>query len=445
MTNPPAPTGHDNASCPVSSLAAEFNPFENPYLADPYEFLAKARASEPVFYSPELDYWVVTRYEDVRQVFRDNINFSAVNALEPLTPLWQSSADKLIDAGFSGGPVLVNEDEPFHRRRRKRIGGAFSLRRVEALEPAIRQIVTDYIDKFVERGNADLVDDFVWEIPALVIFKFMGVPDEEAALVKQFAAPRTIFTWGRPTESQQNFLADDIGAYWEYCRQHVARLKAAKGDDFMSELIRAQAEDPEFYDDNYLSNTMLNFLFAGHETTTNASGNAFRILLEKRSSWDAICEDSSLIANAVEEVLRHSSSVITWRRRALRSIKIDGIEIPAGANVLLANGSANRDEAAFSEAATFDIHRRNANRHVAFGYGAHTCLGAALARLEMKVILEELTSRLPHINLVEGQQFEYSPNTSFRGPNHVLVTWDPGQNPRLRDRPTCTEPAVTSN
>ncbi|WP_308817194.1 cytochrome P450 [Pseudonocardia alni] len=424
-----------SGACPFSSAGAEFNPFVEPYLADPYEFLARAREEEPVFYSPEIDYWVVTRYADIQSVFRDTKTFSATIALEPLTPLYPSSIEKVIEVGYVPGPVLVNEDEPLHRTRRKRIGDAFAPKRVRELEPRIREIVTQYLDKFVKDGRADLVDDFVWEIPALVIFMFMGVPDDEAGLVKQFAARRTLFTWGRPTEAEQNQLVEEVGTYWNYCKSHVARLSENLGDDFMSDVIRAHREDPELIDETYLYNTMLNFLFAGHETTTNASGNGFRTLLENREAWEEICRDPSLIPNAVEEILRFSSSVIAWRRRAVAEATIGGVEIPEGANVLIVNGSGNHDSSMFPEGDSFDIHRPNADRHLAFGFGSRTCMGSPLARLEMKVILEELTRRLPHMRLVGGQKFTYSPNTSFRGPDHVLVEWDPASNPVPDDRP----------
>jgi hypothetical protein len=423
-------------TCPVSHLASEFNPFVDPYLANPYEFLARARAEEPVFYSPELGYYVVTRYEDIRSVFRDTEHFSATIALEPLTPLYPSSIEKVVEVGYVPGPVLVNEDEPIHRTRRKRIGEKFSPKRVQELEPKIRSIVTDYLDRFVARGHADLVDDFVWEIPALVIFIFLGVPEDEAPLVKRFAARRTLFTWGRPTEEEQNQLVDEIGDYWDYCKAHVARLKANLSDDFMSDVIRVHQEDPELIDEVYLYNTMLNFLFAGHETTTYASSNAFRALLEHREAWDQLCADPSLIPNAVEEMLRYNSSVIAWRRRALADTSAGGVDIPEGAKVLLVTGSGNHDDEVFPDGETIDIRRPNANRHIAFGFGNHTCMGSPLARLEMRIILEELTRRLPHIRLVEGQRFQYSPNTSFRGPDHVLVEWDPSRNPVPADRPS---------
>ena len=180
---------------------------------------------------------------------------------------------------------------------------------------------------------------------------------------------------------------------------------------------------------------MMNFLFAGHETTTNATANGLLALMENRDQWDALCGDPSLATNAVEEILRYSSSVIAWRREVVDDVIIGGVTLPAGSKVLAVTGSANHDESVFPEAEKFDITRANAKRHFAFGIGRHLCIGAALARIEMQVFLEELTRRLPHMRLVAGQEFVYSPNTSFRGPEHVRVEWDPTQTrSRLTDR-----------
>lgn len=423
------------SKCPVSKFAADFNPFTNPYLADPYTPLAQARREEPVFYSPELDYFVVTRYADVRAIFRDIKSFSAEIALEPITPMFESSIQKIIEVGYVPGPALVNEDEPGHMKRRRRLSGMFTPESVAALEPRIRALVSGYVDEIVRRGNADIVEDLVWEVPALVAFLFMGVPDEDVQRVKQFATRRTLLTWGRPNEDEQNTLIDEIGDYWNFCKHHVERTRQNMGTDFVSEVIRANEEDPELFDEISMYNLMLNFLFAAHETTTNASANGIKTLLEHPDQWRAICEDPSLIPNAVEEILRYSSSVIAWRRLALTTVTVGGVEIPEGSKVLVVLGSANHDEEMFADGEQFDIRRDGAARHLSFGIGTHTCLGAPVARLEMRVIIEELTRRLPHLQIKPGQTFTYSPNTSFRGPEHVLVQWEPTHNPVPEDRP----------
>lgn len=422
-------------TCPVSKFASNFDPFSDSYLANPYEPLRQARREEPVFYSPELDYYVVTRYADVRAIFRDSSAFSAQIALDPITPLFDSSVDKVIEVGYIPGPAMVNEDQPQHMQRRKRVTSLFTPDQAAEYEPRIRSLVTTYLDEFVARGNADMVQDLVWEIPALVAFMMMGVPDEDVHQVKKFATRRTLLTWGRPSESEQNTLIDEIGEYWNYCKQHVQRTRENMGSDFVSEVIRANEEDPSLFDEISIYNLMLNFLFAGHETTTNAAANGIKVLLEHPEQWREICEDPSLIPNAVEEILRHSSSVIAWRRLALETATVGGVVIPEGAKVLLVLGSANHDEDMFDCAERFDIRRTTARRHLSFGLGPHTCLGAPVARLEMRVILEELARRLPHMEIASGQSFAYSPNTSFRGPDKVLVQWDPARNPVPADRP----------
>jgi cytochrome P450 len=194
-------------------------------------------------------------------------------------------------------------------------------------------------------------------------------------------------------------------------------------------------EGKEEWPDDYLVRLMLNFTFAGHETTTNASGNAVMNLLTMRDRWEALVADPSKIPNAVNECLRIGSSIIAWRRQAVVDTELSGVTIPAGAKLLIYNGAANRDPAVFENPQEFDIERENATRLLSFGFGPHLCLGQPVAKLEMKIMLEELTRRLPHIQL-ETQEFTFSPpNTTARGPDEIWATWDPAKNPVPEDRP----------
>ncbi|WP_028933788.1 cytochrome P450 [Pseudonocardia spinosispora] len=424
--------------CPVTDVADDFDPFDEPYLDDPYAFWKIAREQAPVFHSPRLGYWVVSRFDDVREVFQDTDTFSASISITPLRQLCPAAVDELVKAEMAMGPSLVNEDPPIHTRRRQHVRNALvAPRRIEAVRPRIRELANRYIDGFVRRGHADLVADFAWEIPALVAFAVMGVPDEDVERAKEFSGRLALFTWGYPSDEEQTQLAAGMGQYWTYAKEHVQRRLREQTDDYISELIRSwRAEgNEELFDEDYLVTTMMNFLFAGHETTTNATANGMRALLENRDQWDALCADPSLAPGAVEEILRYSSSVIAWRREVVRDAVIGGVAIPAGSKVLAVTGSANHDESVFPSPETFDITRRNARKHFAFGNGRHLCLGAPLARLEMQIFLEELGRRLPHMRLVEDQTFTYSPNTSFRGPDHLLVHWDPHANPQHADRP----------
>ena len=426
------PTTH---GCPVTHAGQQFDPYAADYLQDPYPHLRAIREQEPVFYAAELDYWIVSRYEDVKHCFMDQATFSAAPALDTIVPPYPSTLEILKRYKLVPGAAMVNEDPPGHRSHRKQCLNAFSSHRMRRMEPFVRELATGFIDTFVKNGNADLVVELFYEFPALVVFKFFGIPDDEVEEVKAYAGPLALFNWGKPTEAEQNRLVEMVCRYYEYSCRHLERLKDNLGDDLASDLLRAHLEDPENWPISYIAYLLPNFLYAGHETTTSQAGNALRILLEHRDQWERLCAEPALIPNAVEECIRAVSSVIAWRRRTKKAVTIHGVEIPPDANLLIYSGAANRDEDVFSEGERFDITRENARHSLSFGYGAHLCLGAPLARLELKVLLEELTRRLPHMHLVEKQSWQYSANTSFRGPAHLLVEWDPSLNPVPADAP----------
>lgn len=425
------PTG-----CPVSSLAANFDPFRGAYQVNPADSLAPARREEPVFYSPLLDYWVVTRYSDIEAIFRDPTTFSAAITLEQISPISDEAMDILRKYEFAPGPTIVNEDEPGHTAHRRALMEPFELDSVNQLVPRIHEVITEYVDRFIKRGSADLIDDLIYEVPCIIALMFIGVPDEDIETCRKFGMQQTLFTWGRPDGSEQERVATGLGQYWEFAGKLIQRLKEnPDGPGWIPHAIRVQTANPELISDNYLQNLMMSGILAAHETTTNAAANAFRTLLENRQAWEEMCNDLTLIPKVVEECLRYAGSVVAWRRITTADVNVGGVDIPAGSRLLIVTASANRDDAVFEGPDTFDIHRPNARRHLTFGVGAHTCMGATLARAEMRAFLEILGTRLPHMRLVEGQDYTYLPNTSFRGPEHILVQWDPAANPLPADRP----------
>jgi cytochrome P450 len=409
----------------AQNLAARFDPFHDPYLADPYPFFAQARAATPAFYSPDLGYWVVTRYHDIRHIFQTPRLFSATNTLAPLQPICPAAGRLLAEGGFRPVPTLTNSDPPGHSRVRRLTNVAFTPRRVAAMEPFVRELTGRFLKQRRSSGRADLVRDLAWDLPALVIFRVLGIPDEDVPRVKAGAESRLLLMWGRPTEDKQVRLAQGMAAFWRYAEALVARRAEQPRDDFTSDLLLARDGDLPALSHQEVTQIVYELLFAGHETTTGLIGNALRRLLTERPAWEEICRDAALIPNAVEEVLRFDSSVIAWRRKTTQAVQIGGVPVPAGANLLLLLGSANRDPAVFDDPDRFDIHRRNARDHLSFGFGAHFCLGAPLARLEVRVVLEELSARLPGLRLVPGQALRFQPNTTFRGPLSLLAEWDP--------------------
>jgi cytochrome P450 len=302
------------------------------------------------------------------------------------------------------------------------------------LEVRVGAWVKEYVDRFVTRGHADLVLDLMWEVPALAAFYLMGVPPTEVDRAKTFAVRRNTLNFGWPDEAEQIELAKGFGDFWQYCVNHVERRAAEPDDSFLSEMIELSKDPANLMDRTYVYRMCMNLLFAGHETTTNGSANCFLSLLSERDQWERIVADKSLIPNAVDETLRLRSAAPVWRRRTTRPVTLAGVDIPADELIFVAFGSANRDGARFTNPDHLDVTRRDSRQHMTFGWGRHKCLGQGLARLEMKLALEELTTRLPHLRLVPDQEFEYQPNILFRGPAHVFVEWDPAVNPLPEDR-----------
>jgi cytochrome P450 len=408
---------------PASETAESFKPFSGDYLQNPYLFFDKARESEPVFYSPEMDYWVVLKYDDIATVYRDPETYSPVNARHPVTPICPAAAAVRDKQDLGIEPSLVDEPADTHKHHRKIFGTAFTPKRVNQMEERIRVIVDRYIDRFIDDGRAELVSQMLYEVPALAIFLFLGANDEDAVFVKKLGSDRAIVNWGSPSETEQIAMMHGMGEHWQFTKDLVDRAYKDPGDNYLGDMVRIHQEDPSLFTINYLYNVMFLMQFAGHETTTQASANGLRHLLTNRKQWELLCAQPELIGNAVEEILRIDSSIFAWRRLATKESTLGGVTIPKGARILMMMGSGNHDEDMFPDGSTFDATRKNAKKHLSLGLGAHFCMGAPLARLEMRVILEQLTKRLPQLRLVEGQQWEYLPTLVFRGVQRLEVEW----------------------
>ncbi|MCR3721919.1 MULTISPECIES: cytochrome P450 [Prauserella salsuginis group] len=421
--------------CPIGEIGENFDPL-NPHTA--LEYYTRARAEQPVFYNPRLNVWVVTKYDDINEIERlvGTQKYTAKGALNLVKPPCPEALDVVMNAGIKVDNTIVDEDPPEHTVKRKVLREYLGEDVVNRFEPQIRDLVNRKLDGLVKRGDCDLVGDYVFEVPAWVIFQLMAVPSEDMERIREYAKGNGKFGFGIPTDEEQVEDAKGIAQYWEYAKAHVDKLVDNPGDDIMSHYIRRlKEEDASLFDIQDAYTVMLQLLFAGHETTTNTSGNAFRHLLENRDQWEMLCEDPSRIPHAIDEVLRYATPVPHWRRTTTEDVVIQGVKIPAGETVMIALHSANHDEDVFDDPSKLDISRKNARHHLAFGKGRHRCIGEALARLELKVILEELVRRLPHVQLVEGQPWIYGENISHRGVEHCLVTWDPSQNPIPADRP----------
>lgn len=406
------------------AIGTRFDPLDAAYLDDPYPYLAEAREAAPVFYADLIAHWIVTRHRDIKQIFREPPTFSAVNANAPLSPPCLMAAKALEEGGWGAVPTLANVDPPVHTRVRRIANIAFTPKRVAEMEGFVRDLTVRFCSERLRDGRADLVRDLAWELPVLVLFRILGVGAHEVSRVKEGSWNRILFIYGRPSESKQVKAAEGMARFWSLAEQLVADRTAAPRDDFVSTLVHTPDVEGKTLTRQQAATVVLNLLFAGHETTTGLIGNMFNRLLADRQAWSDIIAEPALIPNAVEEILRLDSSVVAWRRRTTRATEIGGVPVPAGANLLMMLGAANRDPEVFADPDRLDIRRANAREHLSFGAGPHLCLGAPLARLQARVVLEEVSSRLPTLRHAKGTKLAFAPNVSFRGPLSLPAEWD---------------------
>jgi cytochrome P450 len=404
--------------CPVDG---SFDPLSPQFLADPFAVMAALNLDgAPVFYAPSIGYYVISRYADIEQVFRDPATYSAAVAQAPLVPLVPEAQQILLAGGHKPQPSMVSLDEPEHARLRKPAARAFSMKRVTAMIPTIEATAARLLDN-IQAQEFDLVAALAFPLPANIVFSLMGVPEQDHAQLKTWCGYRAALGWGRPAPEDQVQIATAMATYRKYLRDLVRAKVLDPGDDVTSDLIAIHDEDPDRLTLDEISSILFSLSFAGHETTTGLIGNTARRLLEDPGRWAEITKQPDLIPGAVEESLRYDPSVPAWRRVTTRPVTLAGVELPQGARLFLWLAAAGRDAAAFAAPDEFDLHRPDAEHHLAFGKGLHFCLGANLGKLEAQIAIGELARRHPRLRLAPGQGLTFHPNISFRGPQVLRV------------------------
>ena len=407
---------------PGCSVDESFDPLSPDFLTDPYAVMAALPAEEqPIFFAPSIGYYVLTRYADIEQVFRDSATYSAAVAQAPLVPLVPEAQQILLAGGHKPQPSMVSLDEPEHARLRKPAARAFSMKRVTALIPVIERTTAALLDAVAALDEFDLIAALAFPLPANIVFSLMGVPERDYDQIKHWSGYRAALGWGRPDPKDQVEIAIGMAAYRTYLRELVGAKVAEPGDDLTSDLIAVYREEPERLTLEEIASILFSLSFAGHETTTGLIGNTVRRLLEVPDRWPAIVQNPGLIAGAVEETLRYDPSVPVWRRVTTRPVTLAGVDLPKGARLFLWLAAAGRDPAVFSQPDVFDTQRPDSDRHLAFGKGLHYCLGANLGKLETQIAVAELASRYPCLRLAPDQRLTFHPNISFRGPQILNV------------------------
>jgi cytochrome P450 len=357
--------------------------------------------------------WLVTRYDDVRQVLSDSARFSNARTDFLLAEQLQLSEDEI--AQQRAGQLLAL-DPPAHTRLRRMLTPEFTVRRIRRLAPRIEAIVESHLDDLVRQGPpADLVSDFALPIPSLVICELLGIPYSERAEFQR--RTRQQIDLSVPLEDRMA-LARESRAFM---REQVARAKAAPGDDMLGMLVREHGD--ELSNDELVGIALL-LLIAGHETTANMLGLGTLALLCHPDQLARVRDDQASVESAVEELLRWLSIVPQGILRITTTeVTVAGHTIPAGELVALSLVAANRDQALVEDPDRLDI-SRGALGHLAFGHGVHHCLGAPLARMEMTIAFPALLRRFPQLTLaVPFEEIGFRPHHFIYGLQSLPVTW----------------------
>jgi cytochrome P450 len=359
---------------------------------------------------------LVTRYEDVRHVLSDPRFTRQLNAVGAAR----------IAANESGGvfnssmAMALPQTGEGHLRWRRMLSKWFTARRMMALRPEIEAMAERLTDEMVERGQpADLKASVGFPLPVWVICDLLGVPDSDRDRFSYWSD--TLLNLTRYTQEQIDVAQAE---FIDYLAGHIALRRADPGDDLLSELITGTDSDGYRLSDPELIATGQGLLVAGHETTANMIGKMMGMLLADRGRWEQLLADRSLVRSAVEESLRFDANAgFGMPRYITEATEVAGTVLPAGTTVVCSMGAANRDESAFGDADRMDL-GRNPNPHLAFGAGSHSCLGQALARMELQAVLEVFLDRLPTLRLaVEGHELRKVEGLAVGGLRELPVRW----------------------
>src|SRR5262245_21649022 len=392
-----------------------FNPMDPEFVADPYPTYHRLRAEDPVHHNP-LDFWVLTRYEDVAAVLRDPRFVK-----EPLAAFIAARFGVPVPQGI--GLSMLDRDPPDHTRLRSLVSKAFTPRVVEGLRPRIQQIVDGLIARAEGTGSMDVIEEFAYPIPVNVICEMLGVPVEDHERFKGWSLDiaRGLDSILLPPDSEvPRRSAASRHAMADYFRELIAERRQAPRGDLLSALIAAEEAGDKLNEDELLATCIL-LLIAGHETTVNLIGNGTLALLRHPGELRRLRETPGLIVTAVEELLRYDGPVQRTARIPHTDVTIRGRTIAKGQMVMPFIGAADRDPAQFPDPDRLDLARSD-NRHIAFGWGIHFCLGAPLARVEGQIAIDTLVRRLPQLELATDK-VEYRQSLTLRGLQTLPVSF----------------------
>jgi cytochrome P450 len=407
----------------VSATDLRFDPLEPSQLENPFPLYARLRHEYPVFYAENYGFWVVSRYDDVVAASKMHRSFSSSNALTSIEPPPEVHA--ALAEGYPDMPIITACDPPLHDKIRGLVNRTFTPRAVAAMEPRVRAISEELVDGFAAEGHADVVERFTWPLPLIAIADLVGVPRADLHFLHVWTDEWMKMLQGAGTLDEQIGYARNFSKLQQYFIDALEDREANPRDDLMTAMWQEWRGGETGLTLPEVMGVPLDLIIAGHVTVTRAIGSGLVLLLAHTDALAAALAEPDVMANAVEEILRQESPAQGLFRLALEDVDIGGVTIPKGAKVMLHYGAANRDEAYFGDPDAFDVHRREADKHLAFGKGIHFCLGAPLARLEMRIALPMLFERLPNLRLRGERPFERAQIFFARGLSRLELEWDP--------------------
>jgi cytochrome P450 len=407
----------------MNSLSQVYSPFASPQLEDPFPIWERAR-SEPPFFSQALQAWVVTRYDDVARVLREYGEFSSVGGSQGITvrpPEVRALLEQVPDPQQMD---VLTSDPPRHSRLRRFMQNAFSPKRVAGMEDGLRSLANALVDGIESAGVCDFYQAFAFPYPLSAIGQLLDMPARDHTRVKFWVTCNIQLKWGNLEPRAHLEAAQGRVDFYHYARTMIDARRASPGDDLISALVADSDQSDDPLSEPEMVGQIMSFLTAGHETTANWLALAVFRLLEDRSRWQALCSEPGVAVDVVEETLRYDGSAQALWRTAVKDVDVSGTVIPKGGRVAAVVGSADRDPNVFSAPDTFVLHRPNVTRHLQFGRGIHSCVGAGLARLEGRIAFEVLAARLPSLRLLDGGQLVFEPSAIQRVPRRLMVAWD---------------------
>jgi cholest-4-en-3-one 26-monooxygenase len=374
--------------------------FLNPdFYANFYEHTSWMRREAPMYWDDSIGMWGAASHADVTRMSRDWRTFCSGKGSRP-----ESSV-----------PSMINFDPPEHTRRRRMISAGFTLRKVADYEPYLRRKVADLIESVIDRGECDIVADIATPLPMYMIGELMGLPEADHHKLLHWS---DLFATGGAELRAE--VEQAVGEYWAYIVEKIAERRGGTATDLVSLVVNPAGDEEPLSDIDLVFETML-VLVGGDETTRHVISGGLEALLRHPDQLARVRADMSLLPGAIEEMLRWVTPIKNMNRTATCDVEVNGQQVREGDRILLLYPSANRDEAVFDDPFRFDI-TRTPNDHVAFGaYGRHHCLGAPLARLELRVLFEELITRLPNLALASSDPQPERRGTFVLGLNTLPV------------------------